>query len=527
MKIPVAMIRVKGSLFRNNCDRTISIDESGKSVSNKDDFWDFKKHINYPNLRQNGYSIIFLNKNKVFFCVDRVRTYPLFYTTEAEKLFVSDDASWLKTKTSNSELCAESIIEFYQSGFVTGNKTLYKNIFTLQAGEAISARYTQGIWKLDKKRYFKYFPDSITDKSVSDLLKELDEIFFQIFTSILKRNKNRVFMIPLSGGVDSRLIVNWMKRIGVDNILCYSFGTQNNRDCKKAKEIAQRLGYEWRFVELTKELWLEAYHSSLFKRLKSKFSGYCSLMSNQEFPAIYDMNKKNIIPKNSIFIPGHTGDFISGGHIPDNLYEFHPTSETVVKYIIDKHFSLWKTLRINSRKRILEYLERRVKKQIKIFDIHSHDMTSQVIEYYDWQERQAKFIVQFVSVYKLFDYSFELPLWSKELMDYFLKIPLHLKHNKYLYIKYLKRFDQFGIFGDEKSITNKERRNRRFDHVYRYFYRDCYDWFYKQFLAYYKNDVNYLSPFPYTRIVSSLGLYRNQNSFFVQDYLEELNSGLI
>ena len=68
--------------------------------------------------------------------------------------------------------------------------------------------------------------------------------------------------------------------------------------------------------------------------------------------------------------------------------------------------------------------------------IRDRDSWANAIEYWDFQERQAKFIVNSVRVYEFFGYSWRLPLWDNELIEYFKKIPLSYRMNTNLYRKY-------------------------------------------------------------------------------------------
>lgn len=526
------MVRVfvNNILFHGNDDKVLLINEKGTCS-----FLDRDINFSLENFKDilsedNGFSVIILHSDKVFFAVDRIRTYPLFYASEGDQLFISDDASWIKDNLQNNVLNEYAVIEFYQSGFVTGNQTLYKNIFTLQAGECAYAIKHNRKWKIENKKYFEYYTEKRHQSPEHELYDELDGILHKTFSNIVEKNRDRTLVVPLSGGLDSRLIVYWLKRLGCKNVLCYSFGTPANKDCKKAQEVASKLQYKWEYVNLTNQLWKEAYKSSLYKELKKHYSGYCSIMSSQEFPAVYQMVKNNILPEKSVIIPAHTGDFISGGHIPRTIYDYEMKLESAVGYIFQKHFMLWKTINFNYRKRDCNYLKERIMSQIDKYKVDSHEDIAKIIELYDWQERQAKFIIQFINVYKLFGFPFELPLWSNDLIQFFIKIPLDLKYGKKLYINYCQKFDKFGIFQDIKVNGHYKNENNKSKRLLKEIIGKAYqiiyiDSIYKVFLSYFKDDLNYYAPFFYPRIVLGFTNYRNPNSFFVQDYLKEIKLG--
>ena len=59
-------------------------------------------------------------------------------------------------------------------------------------------------------------------------------------------------------------------------------------------------------------------------------------------PAIFLYKEKYSIPEDSLFVNGNSGDFISGGHIPKELFNKTKIKEyDLIDLIIKKHFCLW------------------------------------------------------------------------------------------------------------------------------------------------------------------------------------------
>ncbi len=521
-------ININGVEFSNQKDALISLDEFGHQVSNSE-FFDFsKKKILEMLNRETGFARVVFKKSQVLIAVDRVRVYPLYYSIINSILLISDNASWIRSKIANPEFDNEALSDFYQAGFVPGSNTLYKDIKTVQAGEYIYFELREKKWNIEKTNYFSYFVAKKDKKhDHSDLDKKLDNILYDVFSDIKERHKNKTIVVPLSGGFDSRLIIHWLKRLEFKNVFCYTFGTPGNLDCIKAIEIAKKLNYPIEFIHLTAKLWHQAYKSKQYQEFKKNYSGYCSLMSSQEFPAFYYLVKNNIIPENSVILPGHTGDFISGGHIPNDIAKYGKNLDSVVNYVFHKHFSLWKTINFPHRKTDYAKIIDKIRLQLAPFVFNSKEDVASGIEYYDWLERQGKFIVQFVCVYRFYDQSFELPLWSCKLIDFFLKIPLELKLNRKLYLNYLGKYDQFDIFQDARILQDRPEVERthfrtKICKIKRIVYNDL---FYKQFITYFKDDLNFYSTISYLRLVFSFGLYRNPNSFLVEDYIKDLKAG--
>ena len=162
-------VSIKNNIFSSNSNKTILIDESGSCSSLNDDFCFSDEMFEKLLSRDNGFLLVVFNDNQVFFSVDRIRSYPLYYAIENQKLFISDSANWIKEKLENREINDYAAIEFRQAGFVTGSKTLYINIFTLQAGEYIYAINRTGKWETNRKRYFEYYSKNRINKPSNDL----------------------------------------------------------------------------------------------------------------------------------------------------------------------------------------------------------------------------------------------------------------------------------------------------------------------------------------------------------------------
>src|SRR5690606_35674716 len=154
--------------------------------------------------------------------------------------------------------------------------------------------------------------------------------------------KDKSVMIPLSGGYDSRIIALLIKEYGHTNVSSFTYGRAENPEARKSKEIADILGFNWTIFPYTKENWFKWYHSKEWDQLVKFSSNYSSMTHIQDAPAVTNLVKD--ANEKYVFIPGHTGDFISGDHIPFELTvdkEF--TADEVVQSILGKHHRLWST----------------------------------------------------------------------------------------------------------------------------------------------------------------------------------------
>ena len=72
---------------------------------------------------------------------------------------------------------------------------------------------------------------------VKTIEKRLDEILNEVFIKIIRKNKNKKIFVPLSGGLDSRLVLSKLIELGAKNISSFSYGNPYNSDAMRAKEL--------------------------------------------------------------------------------------------------------------------------------------------------------------------------------------------------------------------------------------------------------------------------------------------------
>ena len=154
--------------------------------------------------------------------------------------------------------------------------------------------------------------------------------------------------------------------------------------------------------------------------------------------------------KNKIIINGQSGDYISGSH----LTKFINNSRNIKKnnfyeYIIKKHYSLWNNL-IN--KKNCEFVEKRINESINKLKLKKEKKQFfSLYEYWEWKERQSKLVINGNKVYDFFNVEWEMPLWDKEIMNFFKEMNLNIKLNQKFYIDFLKKKNFKNIFNNLRS----------------------------------------------------------------------------
>ena len=373
--------------------------------------------------------------------VDAVRSIPLFYRNETDTIVVSDDARSLYGD--GRTIDDRSAVEYATAGFVTGPHTLFHEVSGVQAGECVS--WHRGGTTPRTVRYYQYACTYDSDLSVELLCEEFDEVLKAVFRRLVDSLDGRQVIVPLSGGLDSRLIATTLKRLGYDNILCLFYGLPGHPESAMSRMVAKTLGYQWLHVPYISRDWREKFDSTEMHEYWSFASNGVSPPHCDDWPALKELRDNHGVSDDAVFVPGHTGDFISGGHL-HNVFDpfFHDDPRDFAGAMIGKHYSLWEDL--VTMDGIQDAINHRLEEALDSFPRDTDEDLARMYEYWEWQERQAKFIINSVRSFEFFSYAWRTPLWDLDVMEFWRRIPLDLKMDKYLYRRYLSLYDTTRLF---------------------------------------------------------------------------------
>jgi len=358
-----------------------------------------------------NFVIIIKDEGFLFAAVDISRSYPVFYSGDSWKnLNIYDRLPMNLSET--HKLNRQNVNEFFELGFITGEETIFEGISQLQAGEILSSDRDRDTVK--KERYFTYSP-SETPAQYSDsdeFVMEFDKLLMGKFNHLPDSFPgNTQWIVPLSGGHDSRLLINCLKRAGAENVVCFSYGNPGNEQSEISKMVAEAAGYEWIFIEYTEEKWKQLHDKGVIDEYVDYSFNGVSTPHFQDLLAVHELKRLNLIEKGAVFVPGHTSVSEVGFIKPDS-------EDPIDSLIKMKKRKLKSDLPTNLYDKI-SGLYQLIGKQPHLLS-----------ENFDWQENQAKYINNSVHVYRFFGYKFALPLWYKEVADFWLKLPHELSVNR-------------------------------------------------------------------------------------------------
>lgn len=386
---------------------------------------------------------------RVLATVDRMRTIPIAYGRGSEGWILDDQALRLQRTLGDEEPDPEASLAVAMAGYTLGRDTLYKQIKQLQSGEL--AIFEAGRDPV-LHRYYIYRAWEVAEGLTRDnWVDQLEAVTRSLFLKLAEGLDGRRVLLPLSGGLDSRLVASGLKQVGYDNVQCYAYGQPGNFEAAASREIAARLKYPWIFVPYTRSAVRACAVTADQKRYLDYADTLCAVPFLQDFLAVRELRNAGLIPDEAIFINGNTGDFISGGHIQPKMQAQREDLNSerlqalVLEELISKHFTLWQDLMTNANR---ETIERNLSAQIR--SINSGEPGPEnihgVYESIECESRQAKYVIGGQRVYEYFGYGWRLPMWDSLYLDFWGRVPLKYKVNQNLYCDFLKRADWGGVW---------------------------------------------------------------------------------
>ena len=453
------------------------------------------------------FSLIWRRENQIFFAVDRVRSMPIFYSIVGGELWLSSEAELILQELPDWSVSDESL-EVYRATklFTTGDKTLVNEIFQVQAGTyCIFQELTSEICTIP---YFEMKSDELIDDE-----KVLLEQFYESYDAVGKRLvqvlNGRKAIIPLSGGADSRMVLEMLKNNGYDNILCFTYGSKNNQDARISKQVAEMHRCQWKYIPYTYATWKDLRKSKSYVEYCRFANGYTSTPHLQDFPAVQALIKENLLPDNSVFVPGHSGDMLAGSHITSEFLNASMTKEEFLKTIVHKFYAGGEL-----EKHTADELGRRFE---DLNDNSGMETFAAASAWFNVQERQAKFIVNSVRAYEYFGYEWLIPLWDNALFDFWAKVPITLRYQRRLYFQAVNHRQPYTNDSSlTKSFGEEVRRYRTTRTIARYLIR---------LLRYWrsKNYMEHLFSFPqYVCCLLKQGDLANTNYLICNQQIESL-----
>lgn len=396
-----------------------------------------------------NYSIIVKTEKFSFAASDRIRSFPLVWTCVGDRYIVTDNGPLLESaglkETWNIDPTAALAVAM--SGYTIGASTLFLDVEQIGPGRCL--------WIDDNGprsiAYYQWSPWIVEERSEEALKGSLLALNESLIERLARSADGRQIVVPLSAGLDSRMIASGLRACGYKNVLCVAYGLAGNREAVTSRMIASALEYPWIFVPFDHKSLSRDFASSTYKEYRRYSDSLTGMHFPQDFSIFPQLREKSQIDEGAIIVNGQSGDFITGNHIPSNLANKQSSGsdwkQSVVTELLSKHYQLWAGLVTPEHTaQIGASLLTELNKQFgETFD---SELAWAAYEYCEYQDRQSKYVLNGQRVYEFHGYEWRLPLWENEYLDFWGRVPLQMKKHQRLYRTVLEEQNWGGVWRD-------------------------------------------------------------------------------
>ena len=436
---------------------------------------------------------------------DRIASIPAVYSV-GKDIEVSLGRSAVQKFFSTRIISDEALKEVTSLGFVSNEETYIKDCKQVLPASIVHIDKSTGA--ISSQHYSKFLPQY--DKAP---IENYSERLYMVMKSAIvdyieNIDANKKFLVPLSGGYDSRFILTMLLSAGVSpkRILTFTYGETENREVDISRQVAASLNVDWRFVQTDRKFWKKWVidNSSLLEEYTRFAVGPGNCPVYQDWPVIGSLLESGCIDSDFVVLPGHAGDFVAGSHMLNKDFCFSEASkQRIASKVLRRHFCLTAFGNSKCKRRMLSTIEEDYASQCEKAEVNS---LPGYYEYWDWKERQSKLIANSVAVYEYWGLEWYMPFWSKRLYDFFLELGFDDRVGTTRYSEAVEKIYYREIGKIQSGSNSREKGNERLGTD-----RDSY-------LGYIKGKIkSYIMIIPYVKILA-----QRLNAFF--RYRKNLNS---
>ena len=490
--------------------------------------------VEYISRIRGNFSLIIDTSSHVIISVDHICSIPLYYLINNKSVVVTDDISYLQKEMGERfSISNSSKLQILMSGYTLFEDTLYTKIKSFIPGQ-IFLHHRNNVLIYNINNYQAWFgADSNEYKSLELMSSKFNNVILEVMREIINSINNRQIVIPLSGGYDSRLIASILRHYNYENVICFTYGMRDNFEAISAKKIANDLGYKWIFVDLNLKEQADFYQSDDFFSYLEYADVPNAVPYYQGLYSVKYLKEAKLIDNNAVFINGNSGDFITGGHVTQ-LYQYcnkNYLCKNIFDTIINKYYSLWGYMKTTNN--ISEITKKIDNSYSFLKDSYGADINvCDFIYYYEFINRQSKYVIQGQRVFEYYGYEWRLPLWDSKMIEFWASIPNNYKNEQFLYKSTIEKYNYSNVWNKSDQINKYHISSYLVKYTRRFFKfivtiltignHKIWDRVDRTFFLYFYDITRMLCSVPYWKVVLSLFKYPRHNvSFDAKKYLSD------
>ena len=392
-------------------------------------------------IRNNESQYIKIDKTKITINTSWFGESPLFYFKKNGYFLISSSFADLLYKLREKHLDG---LDFDRTGILESmifdnplrSRTLFKGINKILPGKQIIVDVNT--LEISVKTLFILPFDKGCAPSNKFFVKEATDIIESIFNKLACLSGE--VLLPLSGGLDSRLIACLLKKNNIP-YNAITFGPKESTEPYIAKIVAHKLDIPFCYLELKDEY---------YKKYGDEVIWLTGGLSSHMHCHLYAILAANQIKYDNI-IHGYLGGEYAGGSQPEHANNYSMSKGEALNKYITKYAErawLWRKIATEDRENIIGDLDKIMKENCQCnlpchFDEYIHNV-----------DRQFSLIANVFSPIEAFGLVHR-PLANKEYAVFFNSLPYELRAGRRLFIEASKSlFPEIFKIGTQSQIYN-------------------------------------------------------------------------
>lgn len=403
-------------------------------------------------LRRDGelFAAVFDSEKSVTLMTDHLRSWPLFYAVRGGEIHVADNAFDIANAVVGTHLDMQNAAEFLHAGFVVGGESLWEGVHQVPAGSTVRIDRRSGKVSVQLERRLRLREPGFS--TVDDFTTAFDAAVDEAMARLYERADGRLIVLPLSAGLDSRLLATRLARDRYPRILTFTYGLPGSGEAEASRQIAQSLGLPWTMAEIDRSALQRSWNEASTVDFLRSVSGGASLPHIQDWYALKLLVADGSLPPGSVIIPGHT--VVSASRdvaLRDrSSVSRHEVMGALAPWLFDLRSAPEDALQLPHLQDKLAACFREIG-----FD-GSRRSTLDAVRWFWQRERQAKYILNSVRAYEFFDLDWALPLHDLALWDLYEAGPDSVIESRDWYRGLVER-DYTEAVGDQSALAASPR----------------------------------------------------------------------
>ncbi len=362
---------------------------------------------NFDSINAN-WAAVLVSNDELVLVEDVVRSHPLFYARVEGRWVVTDRPELMRQRLPHWQRNERQASVFPLIGYALNEETLVQGVSSVEAASRVglpreSSEPSTLFWGIPQ-----YAAQSVGDAERFERLYL--EAIESDFRELLARVQARQLVVPLSGGVDSRLVAALLKKLGAENVLAFTYGMRGSPEVKVSKSVADALGIPWIFIEFDLARAHRAWFSEESASFRADTWSASALPHIQDWFALREAARLTLFQPGAVVVPGHTA---VGAMHNEELLAGNASGKEVARAIADHHFLGRPSTRALEKNQEFRRAIKRTAEQVP----PGPRRVQSFVEWFNVRERQAKYINNSMSAYEHFGWDWALPLYWPRSLD--------------------------------------------------------------------------------------------------------------